>query len=351
MTRICAEISPDCASQNDAMNVYASEHAQISDMIDKSWRILIVDDTKLARNMLGSILHGHFTISYAFDGIDAIEQAINNPPDLILLDIEMPRLDGYETCSRLKANDMTCRIPVLFITSRSSAYDEIKGFEVGCVDYILKPFSPPIVLARVRAHIALVDQNVLLDRLSIAGEYKDSETGAHVRRIGHYSEILARGLGWTTAICQAIARTAPMHDIGKIAIPDKITLKPGPLTEEEMSIMRTHSEIGAEILDKKGGALMRLAASIALSHHERWDGSGYPHSLYGEQIPIEGRIVSIADVFDALLTSRPYKEAWSLELAVTYIVNNAGTQFDPELVTLFKSLVDDFVKVRLAYSG
>ena len=321
------------------------------DVSDKVWRILVVDDTKLARDMIASILEDYFTLIFAKDGIEAIEKARKCSPDLILLDIEMPRLDGYQTCASLKSDEITNRIPVLFITSRTTTYDEMKGFEVGCVDYITKPFAPPVVLARVRAQIALVDQSVLLDRLSIAGEYKDSETGAHVKRIGHYSEILARGLGWTTATCQAIARTAPMHDIGKIAIPDKIILKPGPLTDDERAIMKSHCEVGAKILDSKGGALMRLAASIALSHHERWDGTGYPHMLSGHDIPIEGRIVSIADVFDALLTSRSYKEAWPLDLVVKYIVNNAGTQFDPEIVSLFEHSLDDFVKVRLAHSG
>ena len=195
-----------------------------------------------------------------------------------------------------------------------------------------------------------MDQSVLLDRLGVAGEYKDSETGAHVRRIGCYSEIIARKLGLGTAACQAIARTAPMHDIGKIAIPDSIVLKPAPLTPEERVIMNTHTTKGAEILNKDSGALMRLAANIALTHHERWDGTGYPQRLLGDGIPIEGRIVAVADVFDALLTVRPYKQAWPLDVAVSYIKEQAGYQFDPKLTEIFAAAVDEFVRVRLAFS-
>ncbi len=317
---------------------------------NKVWRILIADDTELTRQMLASVLKDSFEVLFAKDGLEALEVARSALPDLILLDIIMPRMDGYEACRRLKDDDRTRQIPVLFITSRNSPIDEMKGFEVGCIDYITKPFTAPVVLARVRAHIALVDQSVLLDRLGVAGEYKDSETGAHVRRIGCYSEIVARRLGWGPAACQAIARTAPMHDIGKIAIPDSIVLKPGPLTPNERQIMNTHTVKGAEILNQNGGALMRLAATIALTHHERWDGGGYPSGLLGEEIPIEGRIVALVDVFDALLTVRPYKQAWPLDVAVSYIKEHSGTQFDPRLVSIFGSSIDEFVRIRLALS-
>ncbi|MDE1147361.1 MAG: response regulator [Azospirillaceae bacterium] len=310
--------------------------------MDKLWKILVVDDEAANLQVLREILGADYALVFAKTGPQALEVAARHHPDLILLDIMMPDMDGYEVCRRLKADANLRHIPVIFVTALGEQAEEAKGFEAGCVDYVTKPVSAPLVKARVRTHVALVDQAAILDRLSVAGEFKDQDTGDHVRRIGRYAEQLAQALGWAPDACRAIGLAAPMHDIGKIAIPDRILLKGGRLDEEEMAIMRTHAAQGAAIIGNGGSALMRMAARIALTHHEKWDGSGYPSGLAGTEIPMEGRIVALVDVYDALLSPRPYKSAWPREEVIDYLREQAGRHFDPDLVRLFlETVVED----------
>ncbi len=316
--------------------------------MDMLWKILVVDDEPNNLEVLRGILGNTYTLAFAKNGVQALDAARRHHPDLILLDVMMPGMDGYEVCLNLKTDPVLRPIPVIFVTAMDEDEDQARGFEVGGIDYITKPVSGAVVRARIRTHIALVDQSAVLDRLGVAGEYRDNETGAHVRRIGRYAEILAGRLGWSPEACRAIGQAAPMHDIGKIAIPDRILLKPGKLDPDEWKIMKTHSEHGAAIMGSRGSALMQMAASIALSHHEKWDGSGYPHGLRGDAIPLVGRIVALADVYDALLSRRPYKEPWPKAQVVAYFREQAGGHFDPALVPLFLDAIEDMERVRAA---
>jgi putative two-component system response regulator len=221
------------------------------------------------------------------------------------------------------------------------------------VDYISKPVSATLVRARVKNHLSLVQADELkssrmqiIQVLGRASEYKDNETGMHVIRMSHYASVLALAYGFTPAQAEKILHAAPMHDVGKIGIPDNIMLKAGPLNDEEWAIMRRHPEIGAEILGDCHSGLLKLARSIALTHHEKWDGSGYPKQLKGEQIPIEGRIVALADVFDALTSKRPYKEAWSVDKTMAFIREQSGKHFDPQLVELMEQKLDDILAIK-----
>lgn len=316
--------------------------------MEKLWKILVVDDQSSNLEVLRGILSDTYALAFAKDGEAALAAAQRHHPDLILLDIMMPGLDGYEVCRRLKADPQLHHIPVIFVTALTELEDEAKGFQVGAVDYVTKPVSAAIVRARVRTHISLISQEIVLDRLGVAGEFRDNDTGSHVRRMGQYAEILARRYGWDNDACRVIAQTAPMHDIGKIAISDNILLKPGKLSEEEWQVMRTHPVCGSTIVGDHNSSLMQMAARIAISHHEKWDGSGYPYHLSGEQIPIEGRIVAIADVYDALMSRRPYKEAWAQDDVISHIREQSGKHFDPALVKIFLESVDDFIKIRNA---
>ncbi len=331
--------------------------------------VLVVDDTPENIDILVETLKHKYQLRAATNGERALEIVQRTPPDLILLDIMMPGIDGFEVCRRLKADITTRHIPIIFITAKIGIEDELRGLELGAVDYITKPISPPVVQARVRTHLALFDQARELDhkvrlqtqeidrtrvqiiqRLGRAAEYKDNETGLHVIRMSHYARILAMAAGTSETNAQTLMLAAPMHDIGKIGIPDSILRKPGKLTVEEFDIMKTHSEIGAKIIGEDDSELLRLAKSVALSHHERWDGTGYPKGLKGEQIPHEGRIVAIADVFDALTTERPYKAAWPVERAVQHLREGAGAHFDPELVPLFLDKLPQVLEVRAQYA-
>jgi putative two-component system response regulator len=263
-------------------------------------------------------------------------------PDLILLDVMMPGMSGYEVCAALKADPRTASIPVIFVTALTDTEDELEGFEAGAVDYITKPVSPPIVRARVRTHLSLVRMEELratrleiVQRLGLAAEYKDNETGLHVIRMSHFSRILGLAAGMTEAEADDLLHAAPMHDVGKIGIPDRILQKPGPLDPDEWKIMQSHATIGAEIIGDHPSGMLALARNIALTHHEKWDGSGYPKGLSGADIPLEGRITAIADVFDALTSVRPYKKAWTEEEALDFLVKQKGKHFDPNLVDLF----------------
>lgn len=332
--------------------------------------ILIAEDTPEDVTILSSILRENYRIKVATDGERALKLAQTFPiPDLILLDVMMPGLSGYQVCSLLKENLETRNIPVIFVTAMSDAENETRGLEMGAVDYITKPFNPSIVKARIRTHLALHDQNRLLEekvrqrtaelnasrleiiqRLSRAAEFKDNETGLHIYRISHYSRLLAQKLGLSPTYIDLLFNAAPMHDVGKIGIPDRILLKPGLLDPDERAIMQQHTIIGAEIIGKHDSDLLRMARNIALSHHERWDGTGYPAGLKGEAIPLEGRIVAIADVFDALTNQRPYKQAWKLDDAVAYILYQSDGHFDPTIRRAFEAALPEITQIRQQYT-
>ena len=316
----------------------------LSDQNNKQ-KVLIVDDEPANLRVLKKILGDLYRLTFAKSGEEALRLVERELPDLILLDVMMPGMTGFDVCQALKQNPLSKGIPVMFVTALSDDVDEAKGFDVGAVDYITKPVSPAVVKARVRTHLSLVQADELrrtrlqvIQRLGRASEYKDNETGTHILRMSHYSKIMALALGLSENAADNLLHAAPMHDIGKIGIPDSIMLKPGKLTDEEFAIMQKHPEIGAEILGESDSDLIELAKIVSLTHHEKWDGSGYPNGLKGEEIPLEGRIVAIADVFDALTSKRPYKEAWPVEKAVDLIQSQSGKHFDPNIVTLFQSL-------------
>ena len=304
--------------------------------------ILAVDDEASNLQLLRQILQDHYRLLFAKDGARALELARQERPDLVLLDVMMPGMSGYEVCASLKANPETAAIPVIFVTALTDTADELEGFEAGAVDYITKPVSPPIVRARVRTHLSLVRMEELratrleiVQRLGLAAEYKDNETGLHVIRMSHFSRILGIAAGMTEVEGDDLLHAAPMHDVGKIGIPDRILQKPGPLEPDEWKIMQSHVTIGAEIIGEHEGGMLALASQIALTHHEKFDGSGYPRGLRGDEIPLAGRIVAIADVFDALTSKRPYKRAWTEEEALDFLREQKGRHFDPALVDLF----------------
>jgi putative two-component system response regulator len=304
--------------------------------------ILAVDDEASNLQLLRQILQDHYRLRFAKDGPRALDLAREELPDLILLDVMMPGMSGYEVCAALKADPALAAIPVIFVTALNDTADELEGFEAGAVDYITKPVSPPIVRARVRTHLSLVRMEELrasrleiVQRLGLAAEYKDNETGLHVIRMSHFARILGLAAGMTEAQADDLLHAAPMHDVGKIGIPDRVLLKPGPLDADEWQIMQGHALIGAEIIGQHDHGVLALARNIALTHHEKWDGSGYPNGLAGAAIPLEGRICAIADVFDALTSVRPYKKAWTEQEALEFLVKQKGRHFDPVLVDLF----------------
>ncbi len=316
-------------------------------------KLLLVDDEPANLQVLKQVLQQDYRLLFARDGEKALSLALNEQPDLILLDIMMPGITGLETCKQLKNNSSTEHIPVIFVTALADTRDEAEGFAVGCVDYITKPVSPPIVLARVKTQLSLVSIDTLretrlqvIHRLGRAAEYKDNETGLHVIRMSHYAREIALAAGMNSIDAEELLNAAPMHDIGKIGIPDVILQKPGKLTPDEWEIMKNHTEIGATIIGDDHSNLLKIARIIARSHHEKWDGSGYPNGLAGEAIPVEARIVAIADVFDALTSIRPYKAAWTIEEARAYIDQESGKHFDPALVTAFLAALPNIVKIR-----
>ena len=316
-------------------------------------KILVVDDEPANLRVLKKILGELYRLTFAKSGEEALRLVAREQPNLILLDVMMPGMTGFEVCQTLKSNPLSKRIPVMFVTALNDEVDEAKGFEVGAVDYITKPVSPAVVKARVRTHLSLVQADELrrtrlqvIQRLGRASEYKDNETGTHVLRMSHFSQVLALAYGLSANAADDLLHAAPMHDIGKIGIPDSIMLKPAKLTDEEFAIMKTHPEIGAEILGDSDSDLIELAKIVSLTHHEKWDGSGYPKGLKAEEIPLEGRIVAIADVFDALTSKRPYKEAWPVEKAVEFIYSQSGKHFDPALVILFEKCLPQLIEIK-----
>jgi putative two-component system response regulator len=332
--------------------------------------ILAVDDIAENLMVLDEILRDQYRVRVARNGQRALELIWDeDPPDLILLDVMMPGMDGFEVCRRLKEDPRSRHIPVVFVTALGEVEDEAHGFEVGGVDYISKPVSPPVVRARVRTHLMLYERNLELERrvrertleladtqleiirrLGRAAEFKDNQTGLHVIRMSHYSRLIAEAAGVPEPQLDVLLNAAPMHDVGKIGIPDRILQKPGRLTAEEWKLMRRHPTIGAEIIGDHASPVLEMAREIALTHHERWDGQGYPAGLREGEIPLTGRIVALADVFDALTTRRPYKEAWEVDRAVAYLREQSGSQFDPRLVPAFMEALPEVLTFRDRYA-
>jgi len=315
-------------------------------------RILAVDDEPTNLQLLRQILQEQYRMLYAKDGARALELAQQERPDLILLDAMMPGMTGYDVCRRLKSLPDTSAIPVIFVTALAQTADELAAFEVGAVDYITKPVSPPVVKARVRTHLSLVRMDELretrlqiVQRLGLAAEYKDNETGLHVIRMSHYARLLGIAAGFDEQQAEELLTAAPLHDVGKIGIPDRILQKRGKLDAEEWAIMQTHVAIGANIIGEHERGVLAMARRIALGHHEKWDGSGYPAGLAGETIALEARIVAVADVFDALTSVRPYKPAWPVEEALAYLREHSGRHFDPTLVELFMTLKPQVLEI------
>ncbi len=341
-------------------------------------RILIVDDEPVNLKLLDKMLsaQGYNNLVLVQDPRQVLEIYQQQRTDLILLDINMPHMDGYEVMEQLKALDDPLLPPVVILTAQHGQDFLLRALNTGARDFITKPFDRNELLARVRnmleaqlAHRFVYDQKDVLNemvqirtdelcrtrlqvvqRLGRAAEYRDNETGNHILRMSHISALLAKSIGWNEADCELMLHASPMHDIGKIGIPDHILLKPGKFEPEEWEIMKTHAVIGAHILEGDDSDLMKCAGEIALTHHEKWDGSGYPYGLSGEAIPLTGRIAALADVFDALTSVRPYKKAWTVEAAIDLIKDNRGTHFDPKLVAVFLEQLPEILKIRDQFS-
>jgi putative two-component system response regulator len=332
--------------------------------------ILAVDDTPENLDVVRAIFGGEYRVKVVTEGRLALQIATSeDPPDIILLDVMMPGMDGFEVCRRLKSDPRTVHIPVIFVTAMGAESDEQRGLELGAVDYLQKPVNPALARIRIRNHLALYDRRrelelavqsrtselertrlLIILRLGRAAEIKDNETGAHIIRMSHYTRLIALSAGLDEGMADLLFKSSPLHDIGKIGIADNILLKPGKLTDEEWVVMRTHPALGADIIGKHSDPLLFFAHQIALTHHEKWNGSGYPSRMQGEDIPIGGRIVAIADVFDALTSDRPYKKAWSVEDAVREIEAQSGSHFDPALVLAFKNAIPEMLVYKERYA-
>ncbi len=320
--------------------------------------ILIVDDEPINLANLGQILEPDYNLVFAKSGEEALKAVAKHCPSLILLDINMPDMDGYTLCRRLKADPIHDSIPVIFVTALAEMGHEKEGFATGCVDYLIKPVCPDIVRARIKTHLSLV-RAVRLEQsyrdavfmLGEAGHFNDNDTGVHIWRMAAYSRALAKSWGWEEYQCELLELAAAMHDMGKIGVPDAILRKPGQLTPDEWAIMQSHTRVGHEILSKSDAPLFKMAAEIALRHHEKWDGSGYPDGLAGTAIPESARIVIIADVFDALSMTRPYKQAWLIDDILRYMREQSGSLFDPELLEHFLSILPAILAIQTQWNN
>ena len=341
-------------------------------------KILVVDDTKTNIEVLEGILSTEYDVYVALNGKKALFLAEKVHPDLILLDVMMPEMDGYETLRQMRNNEALKHIPVFFLTAKSDSQSEQIGLDLGAVDYIAKPFTPQLVLLRIknqldykrqRDHLhELVDEKtaylrktlkVLLTSLGALAEYRDTETGEHIKRTQLLVQKLAERLMAHPNFRESIpnrdyieyyATAAPLHDIGKVGIPDEVLHKPARLTDEERKIMSEHPQKGFDVLvnatlELNDDPLVKIAAEIILNHHERWDGKGYPNGVSGNDIPVGARLMSVADVYDALVSRRPYKEPFPHDVAVQEIVKGKGTQFDPDVVDAFLQLADELPEI------
>jgi putative two-component system response regulator len=346
--------------------------------------ILVVDDQPQNIELLEAYLvPQNYEVVTAASGEKALEKLSGNPIDLILLDVMMPGMDGFEVTRRIRQDDQHRLLPIILVTALRDMEDRVKGIEAGCDDFISKPFDKMELLARVRSLLKVKAYNDLMQnyrkelevevtlrteelkqafekikaasldtiyRLSMAAEFRDDDTGAHIKRMSLYTAAIARSMGLTEHAIENILYAAPMHDLGKIGIADLILLKPAGLTPAEWEIMKQHTLIGAKILKGSDAEFIRLGEVIALSHHEKWDGSGYPTGLKGIEIPIACRITAIADVFDALTTKRPYKEAFSVEKSLAIIREGRGNHFDPDVVDAFLAIQDEILTIKKQYN-
>ncbi len=339
--------------------------------------ILIVDDKIENIRLLNSFLEKEgYRLRNALDGATALLSVEAKHPDLVILDINMPKMDGFEVCRRLKSKKETATIPVMFISALNDLESKITAFNLGGIDYIIKPFASEEVLARVKTHLELSDyqhnlekkveeglkairslnrdleqtQDEMIVTLASILDAKDDDTGKHVTRVAEFSKLLAELYGLDAETVRLIYKAAPLHDAGKVAIPDHILNKPGKFEPHEWEIMKTHAMEGYKIFSDSTRPILKMAAVIAKEHHERWDGNGYPDGLKGEEIHIAGRIVILADIFDALTHKRAYKEAWSCEEALAYIEKNSNAVFEPKLVRLFSEHFEDFKAIHRSLS-
>ena len=352
--------------------------------------VLVVDDTPDNLSLMSGLLRETYKVKLANNGEKALKIAASDaPPDLILLDIMMPGMDGYQVCEVLKRNQKTRDIPVIFLTAKAEIEDEKMGLGLGAVDYITKPISPPIVLARVKNHLALKlaadflrDQNEFLESevrkrtrevmaiqdvtilaMASLAETRDSDTGNHILRTQHYLKALAERLRnhprfshfLTDFNINMLFKSAPLHDIGKVGIPDKILLKPGRFEPQEFEIMKTHTTLGKNAIEHAENALgtpvefLSFAKTIALSHQEKWDGSGYPQGLSGDDIPIAARLMAVADVYDALISRRVYKQGMPHEKAVQIMLEGRGSHFDADMIDAFIDIQEEFRQIALRF--
>ena len=328
-------------------------------------KVLAIDDEPANLKLLNSVLRSDYAMSFAASGVDGLIAARKHRPDLILLDIMMPEMDGYEVLRRLRSDPETSDIPVIFVTARRDQEGEEAGFDAGAVDFICKPIKPRLLQSRIRTHLDLADQrngyrqqvfeatrdlkksyHEAIHMLGTAGHFNDQDTGLHIWRMGAFAGAIARGNLWEVERAAMLELAAAMHDMGKVGIPDEILRKPGKLTDQEWQVMKRHSALGHQILSKATSPVFKLAAEVALHHHERWDGGGYPAGLQGNAIPESARIVAIADVFDALTMVRPYKVAWPVDKAFDEIRHSAGTHLDPHLVDVFLSVRDEILMLK-----
>jgi putative two-component system response regulator len=354
-----------------------------------SCSILIVDDTRFNIKILEDTLKSDYLLSVAMDGKAALKFMEEAIPDIILLDIMMPEMDGFEVFTKIKEDDRLKNIPVIFLSAVTDINSKAKAFEMGAVDYITKPFEVPEVKARVKTHLSLqlaqkelamqneilnikveertreiaLTQEATLETIANLAEYRDPETGGHINRTKGYIQVLAERLKEqskykdiiTDTIIRSYYKACPLHDIGKIGIRDEVLLKPGKLTPSEFEEMKHHTTIGYETLKMAANQLgensfLSCAMEFALHHHEKWDGTGYPDGLKGEEIPISCRLMAIADVYDALISKRIYKPAFSHNKSVSIILEGDGTHFDPELIEIFKEVNEEFRKIAIQFA-
>lgn len=316
-------------------------------------KILIVDDEPANLAIMDGILAGIYPLVFARNGAETLAAVVKHRPALVLLDVGLPDTDGYTLCRQIREIDTLQGVQVIFVTGFTDAAHEQAGFDAGGVDYIVKPVLPQIVRARVSSHLARVQATALTKSyreailmLGHAGHYNDTDTGAHIWRMAAYARALAQACGWDAGSSDLLELAAPMHDTGKLGVPQSILRKPGALNEQEWAVMRTHPQVGFDILSKSDAAVFQLAAEVSLRHHERWDGSGYPDGLQDQAIPQSARIVALADVFDALSMKRPYKEAWPIDKIVAHIKADAGKHFDPDLVAAFTRILPEILEIQ-----
>jgi putative two-component system response regulator len=366
-------------------------------MPSRGKRILVVDDDPDIRRLLVSILRHEYDVLAVETGEAALERFVEYRPAILLLDVMLPGINGFEPCQRIRQSPSGRSLHIIIVSSQSSREEQLQGYQAGADDYVVKPIEPTEFLARVRLHFRLrmagaemasaraelaelslnmsqlaaardwqisATQDATVLALAKVAECRDDDTGSHLQRIGAYSEILALQLRSCSPYRNQIndefmhdlLRGSPLHDIGKVGIVDSILLKPGPLTADEFERMKQHTTLGASLLElvvqqSPAGSFLSMAAVIARYHHERFDGTGYPSGLRGQAIPLPARIVAVADVYDSLTSQRPYKRAWSAEEARQWIIDQSGRHFDPVIVDAFKARYEDFLSARAAYDS